>query len=78
MRTSEPVFEKYKKVCDNLPNIVVLTKSATPGKVQLTFAHVPVGKKFLWESVAAFALEVLIDSPSVILIDINIAFVMDG
>ena len=47
MRTSEPAFEKYKKVCDNFPNLAILTKSATPGKVQLPLAHASVGNKSL-------------------------------
>ena len=78
MRTSEPTIEKYKKVCDYLPNLVILTKSTTPGEVQLTFAHESVGEKYLGESVAAFALVGSLESPSVVSIDINIAFAMDG
>ena len=52
MRVSKPAFEKYKKDCDNFPNLAIPTKSATPGKVQLTFAYAPVGNKYLGESVA--------------------------
>ena len=47
MHMSEPDFEKYKKLCDNFPNLVILTKIATPGKVQLSFAHASVGNKSL-------------------------------
>ena len=33
MRANEPADEEYTKVCGDLPNITILTKSATPGKV---------------------------------------------
>ena len=56
MRTSEPSFEKYKKFCDYFPNLAILTKSATPGEVQLTFVHASVGGKSFSESIEAFAL----------------------
>ena len=42
MRTSEPAAEKYKKFCKDFTNIAILTKSATPGEVQLTFGHLTV------------------------------------
>ena len=78
MRTSERAFEKYKKVCNNFPNLDILTKSATPGEVQMMFSHASVGNIYLRESVAAFALAGSLDSPSVISIDINITFATDG
>ena len=43
MRTIKPAFEKYKIFATNFPNLAILTKSAMPGEVQLTFAHVSVG-----------------------------------
>ena len=64
--SSEPAAKKYKKVCKDLPNIAILTKSATPGKVHLTFSHVAVGNKPLEESVVAFALTGDLSSPSVV------------
>ena len=30
MDVSEPVAEKYKRVCKDFPNLAILTKSATP------------------------------------------------
>ena len=78
MRTSKPTFEKYKKVCDNFTNLAILTKSSTPGKVQLTFIHASVGNKSLGESVAVFTLEGSLDSPSVFFMDTTIAFATDG
>ena len=56
MRAIDPAAEKYKRVCEDLPNLAILTKSATLGKVQLTFGHTAVGNKPLGESVVAFTL----------------------
>ena len=47
MRASETAAKKYKRVCRDFPNLAILTKSATPGKVQLVFVHVDVGNKSL-------------------------------
>ena len=47
MRMSEPGNDNNKKVCDYFPNIATLSKSATPGKVQLAFMYASVGGKYL-------------------------------
>ena len=47
MRASEPATEKYKNVCEEFPNLGILTKSSTLGEVQLTFGHATVGNKSL-------------------------------
>ena len=78
MRASEPAANKYKKVCDDFPNLAILTKSATPGEFQLMFAHTSVGNKYLEESVVAFALMGNLDSPSVVSINMDINFSADG
>ena len=67
-----------KNVWDDFSNIAILTKSATPGEVQLTLVHTTVGKKILVEFVAAFALSGSLGSPHVVSININISFVMDS
>ena len=54
MCASEPAAEKFKKVCEDFPNLTILTKSSTPGKIQLTFSHAAVGNNLLGESVVAF------------------------
>ena len=77
MRTIKPAFEKYKNFATNFPNLAILTKSAMPGEVQLTFAHVSVGNKSLTGSVVAFTLAGSLNSPSVVLIDVNIDFATD-
>ena len=70
--------EKYKRVCEDFPNFAILTKSATPGKVQLTFGHGAIVKKSLGESVVDFALSGDLSSPYVISLKIDIAFSADG
>ena len=70
MRASEPAAEKYKRVCEDSPNIAILTKSATPGEIQLTFGHAAVGNKSLGEFVVAFSLAVDLSSPYVISLNI--------
>ena len=66
MRASEPAAKNYKNVCEDFPNLAILTKRATPGKVQLMFSHATVGNKSLGESVVDFALAVDLSSPSVV------------
>ena len=78
MRASEPAAKKYKNVCDDFPNISILTKSATTGKFQLTFMHTTVGNKPLGESFVAFDLAGNIDSSSVVSINMYITFTTDG
>ena len=78
MRASEPARDKYKNVYKDFPNLGILTKSSTPGEIQLTFGHAAVGKKSLGESVEDFALAGDLRSPSVIYFNIEIAFAADG
>ena len=78
MRASEPAAKKYKRVCKDFPNLAILTKSATPGEVQLTFDHAAVGNKPLGESVVAFDLAGNLSSPLVIFLQIEIAFAAYG
>ena len=70
MRASEAAVEKYKRVCEDFPNLTILTKSAMLGNIQLMFGHVAVGNKSLGESVVAFVLESDLSSPSVIFLKI--------
>ena len=78
MRASEPATEKSKKVCEDFPNLGIMTKSSTPGEVQLTFGHATVGNKSLGESIQAFALAGDLGSPSVISFNLKIAFAPEG
>ena len=57
---------------------MILTKSATPGKIQLTLRHTAVGNKSLGESVVVFSLAVDLSSPYVISLKIEIAFASEG
>ena len=78
MRASEPASDKFKNVCEDFPNLAILTKSSTPGEIQLTFGHAVIGNKSLGEPVVAFALAGDLSSPSVISFNIEIAFATDG
>ena len=78
MRASEPATEKYKNVCEDFPNLGILTKSSTPGEVQLTFGHLTVGNKYLRESIQSFALAGDLGSTSVIPFNLKIAFAPEG
>ena len=78
MHANEPAAEKFKRICEDFPNLAILTKSATPGQIQLTFGHAAVGNKSLGESVVAFAIAGDLISPSVISLKIEIAFAADG
>ena len=75
---SKPAADKYKDVCEDFPNLGILTKSSTHGEIQLTFGHAAVGNKPLGESVVAFALAGDLGSPSVISFILEIAFATDG
>ena len=44
MRASETATDKYKNVCEDLPNLIILIKSSTPVEIKLTFSHAAVGK----------------------------------
>ena len=74
MRASDPGDKSCKKVCEDLPNLAILTKSATPGEFQLTLGHATVGNKSLGEYVVAFSLAGYLSSPSVVSLKIDIDF----
>ena len=78
MRTIEPARKKFKRVCEDLTNLAILTKSATPGEVQQTFVHAFISNKLLGESVTDFSLAGLLEIPTVVSIDTSIAFVNNG
>ena len=56
MCTDEPDDIKFKHVFADSPNLTILTKSATQGKVQMTFCHAIIGNNYLGETVTAFTL----------------------
>ena len=78
MRASEPAADKFKRVYEDFTNLAILTKSSTPGNIQLTLGHVAVGNKSLGEYVVALALAGDLSSPSVISFNIDIVFAADG
>ena len=78
IRTSKPVAEKYTRVWEDFPNIAILTKSATPGEIQLLFGHAAVVNKSLGGFVFYFDLVGSLSLPFVISLKIGIAFAVDG
>ena len=78
MRASKPTEDKYKRVCEDFPNLAIFTKSATPGGIRLTFGRAAVGNNSLGKSVLAFSLAGDLSSPSMIYLNIEIAFAADG
>ena len=78
MRAIEPAADKFNRVCEDFPNLAILPKSSTPGKIKLTFGHAAVGNKSLGKYVVDFALAGDLSSPSVIYFKIKIAFAADG
>ena len=78
VRLDNPDGSKFKGVCTYFPNLAVLTKSKTPGDIQVTYVHVPVGNKSLGEMVPAFSLEVSLEAPTVILIVVERTFYGNG
>ena len=78
MHLDEPVGTKFKRVCTYFPNLALLTKSATPGDIQVTFGNASVGNKYLWETVTSFSLTGSLESPTVVSIDSKRAFTSAG
>ena len=78
IRASEPDAKKYKRVCEDFSNLAILTKSATPGEIQLKFSHAAVGNKSLGEYVVSIALSGDLSSPYVISLKTEITFAADG
>ena len=77
MHASKPAAKKYKRICEDFPNLAILTKSATAGEIQFTFGYAAVGNKSLGKSVVVFALTEYLSSPSVISLKTEIAFAAD-
>ena len=78
MRESEPTNKKLKRVWEYFPNIIILTKSITLGKVQLTFVHASVGNRSIGRSVTVCDLAGSLNSPYDVPINSNIAFSITG
>ena len=70
----KPDGTKFKHVCTDFPNLSLLTKSATPGDIQVNFGHAFVGNKSLGGTVYSFALTGSMESPMVVSIDVKSAF----
>ena len=78
MRSDKPASSKLKRLCTDFPNLEVLTKSATPGDIQVTHSHASIENKSLGKTVTTFALKGSVVAPTVISIDIERAFARGG
>ena len=54
MHSDDPDGNKFKNLCTDFPNLALIIKTATPGEIQVTFDHAPIGKNSLGETTAAF------------------------
>ena len=78
MRSDDLSGPKSKRVCKDIPNLVLITKSTTPGYIQVTYEHASVGNKAFVKTVTAFSLARSLQVPTVVLIGIKRAFAVDG
>ena len=74
IRTIKPASDKFKCVCEDFPNLAILIKRASPGELQLMFAHTYIGYNSLGVCVSAFALEGSLEAPKFVSIEANISF----
>ena len=74
MCLDETARAKFKCVCADSPNIVLPTKSATPGSIQFTFGHASLGNMYIKEIVTDFKLSGPLKSPMVLSIDAECTF----
>ena len=58
MSSNETSDIKFKRLCADLPNIAILTKSATPGEVQMSFCHMIIVNNSHRETITTFSLMV--------------------
>ena len=74
VRSDEPARSKFKRLCMYLTNLTLITKIETPGEFQVTYGHTSVRKKYLGETVIAFALTGSLKTPAVVMIDAETVF----
>ena len=77
MRSDKLAGSKFKHICKNFPNMAVLTKSSSPGYIQLTYVHASVGNNYLGKTVTAFPLAGSLKAPTVVLIDTKLTFIVN-
>ena len=78
MRSDNPDESKFKRICTDFPNIAILTKSATPGELQVTYAHTYVGNKSLGETVTNLVLVGSLEALTILSINAQHAFLGAG
>ena len=78
MILDNPYVTKFKRLCADFSHLTIITKSATPGEIQVTYGHASIGSKSLRETVTAFALTGHLESLTVVSIDAEHAFSSAG
>ena len=78
MCSDELVGAKFKRVCVYFLILALLTKSAIPGNIQVTYGHMSVGKNALEETINNFALTGSLESLTFVSIDSKRAFAISG
>ena len=74
MRSDETAVSKFNRLCTDFPDIALLTKSATPREVQVTYTHASVENNPLRETVTTFALAGFLEAPTVVAINSQRSF----
>ena len=74
VHSDDPATAKFKPVCTYLPKISLVTKGATPGEVQVTYARASSGNKSLGETVTNFSLEGFLEVTTLVTISSERAF----
>ena len=74
MSSDELAGSKFKQLCADFPNLIILTKITTPGEFQVTHVHVSIGNKSIGETVTASALVGSPKATTVVLINAEHAF----
>ena len=69
MQSDEPAGANFKCVCADFPNIALLTKSTTPGDIQVKFGRASIGNKSLRETIDALDLARSLESLMVVSIN---------
>ena len=66
MRLEKLDGTKFKRVCSDFPNIVLLTNSTTLDKIKVTIGHASIGNNYFGETVTTFTLARSLEYPMVV------------
>ena len=78
MHSAKPSVSKFKRVCADSPNLTLITKSATPGEVQVIYMHASIGTSPLKKPWPLYSWWDHLNASSVVMINDERAFVGAG